>query len=531
MNLKNLLIEKERIIRMEMNVIEFPIFSKSRTTKKGEGYTHIICKEKSEYLEINPSENKSIPGEFEEKVYLSLLNIFKENDYQKIFYCTGAQILNNISNSEGAKKSLYKRVKEAMEKLTETIYTFHNIYYDNSKNNKVRGVIKLSLINTEIIKCDEVSEEEKHLFKDKRTKELYKVEISDEMYNNLVRKGYVAYDLDKLLSIKDSTTRALYLKITKWRNYKLCIEKNGFDIAQSLPLCMEYHSIKNTMKKISNSLEELKELGEIEDFKTINKRIGRRKVCFTEFEIMFNEKNNKEKKETFYLDRDNFKKVFKSIVEQIKEAKDRKRVTNLDLEEIIKVFGEKGKNLNTLYKAVEEALKEYDFDYVKYAAEYAIIYSKQSLSKYFKDTLKNNWHEEYTAKEIEKEKRKQKVKEKEQQLKKIEEAVVVEAPKSTFSKEEFEKLSLEDQKELDKRTYEFYLKNSGAKDSKFIRGIYEKSKYGIMSKNFPELIAKFQKEAEGIKLHEPEKMDVEAFLDEGEVLADKINNNCKECIA
>ena len=71
--------------------------------------------------------------------------------------------------------------------------------------------------------------------------------------------------------------------------------------------------------------------------------------------------------------------------------------TNL---KIIEIFGIKGKNLKTLGSVVEEALKTYDYKYVLYSAEYTMINAKVSLLKYFKDTLANNWADEYIAKKI-----------------------------------------------------------------------------------------------------------------------------------
>ena len=43
----------------------------------------------------------------------------------------------------------------------------------------------------------------------------------DYFYENIIRKGYLAFDADELLNIKDAVTRSIYTMITKWRNNKL----------------------------------------------------------------------------------------------------------------------------------------------------------------------------------------------------------------------------------------------------------------------------------------------------------------------
>ena len=82
---------------------------------------------------------------------------------------------------------------------------------------------------------------------------------------------------------------------------------------------------------------------------------------------------------------------------------DYKKVTNfIDIKEvnvvqIKEIFGNKRKNLSTLDRTISKALKDYDFDYVFYTAEYAMLKAKISPIKYFKDSLTNRWADEYIA--------------------------------------------------------------------------------------------------------------------------------------
>lgn len=83
--------------------------------------------------------------------------------------------------------------------------------------------------------------------------------------------------------------------------------------------------------------------------------------------------------------------------------------------------------LKTLPNVLKEALKKYDFEYVKYTAEYTILNAKISFIKYFKEALANNWAEEYILKKKPKELKKDKKLD-------IEEAIIVDNNKKEEKK-------------------------------------------------------------------------------------------------
>ena len=58
------------LIRVEMNVIEFPIFSKDKTIKKNVIKKYHFSEKKESYLIVTPAAQDTIPGAFEEKVLL-----------------------------------------------------------------------------------------------------------------------------------------------------------------------------------------------------------------------------------------------------------------------------------------------------------------------------------------------------------------------------------------------------------------------------------------------------------------------------
>ena len=489
------------LIRVEMNVIEFPIFSKDKTIKKNVIKKYHFSEKKESYLIVTPAAQDTIPGAFEEKVFLALLKIFKEQGQNQTFYCRASDILEILGFSEAMKGKSYTRLKKAIMKLSMTSYTFSNLFYDNEEGKALESVLTTTLISHWLLTFKTSSNEEKELFSDKRTKEIYKITFSEEIYKNLKTKGYLVFDYEELLNIKDPVTRAIYTQITKLRNSKLFLERPASFIAKRIPLSWKSYSIKRTVLKIESSLEELKELGYISGFE---KKVLR-KIEETKFQIYFTEEHNKIKQSNFFIDRN------ESYIHTVEESK----VLEIELLEphkeeqlnkILEIFGEKGKGLKTLSHAIKEALKEHDFYYVQYAAEYTMTYSKQSLLKYFKDTLKNSWHEEYMSKETAKEKRKQNAKAKEQEKKEIEEVEIIEESKPAFTKTDFENLPKEYQVELEDKAYREFLKETGSKKGdKTMKKIFEKSK---MSQ-----ILLLQDDIERFKIIASEKMDILAFLE------------------
>ena len=90
--------------------------------------------------------------------------------------------------------------------------------------------------------------------------------LASYFYENIVRKGYLAFDSDELLNIKDSVTRSIYTMITKWRNDELYLKRPAFYIARRIPLSWTPETVRKTIPRIEESLIELKNSGYITDY-------------------------------------------------------------------------------------------------------------------------------------------------------------------------------------------------------------------------------------------------------------------------
>ena len=457
--------ESNSLIRMEMNVIEFPIFSKNPKVKKNQILKYYFSKDKQSYLEITPPNDESIPGEFDERVFISLLKIMKKKNGKAIFYCSLSEIADSSNIPKNSKRGVYSKIKNSIIKLSKTNYSFFNLFYLGSLNKRVDDFINTPLITSRILTFKEADDKEKDFFVDRRIKEIYRIRIADDIYGNITAKGYLVFDADILLNIKDPVVRSLYTQITKWRKNSLYLKKPLTYIAKKIPLSLKGNMLYKTVKKISDSLLELKNLNLISDFNYLKNG----KTDKNEFEIFFDTEHNKNKQQLFYQDKEDF-----NIIHSVEE-----RLNNICLDddvscnvsEIINIFGSKGDSLKTLPNIIREALKKYEFDYVKYTAEYTALNAKASILKYFREALINNWADEYIVKKKVKD-----IKQKEKEKEVIEEAVVVEEKQNLLDYDFFEKMSSKEQEEIVEKVYIDFLNKSTGTNSPFYLKLFEKGK-------------------------------------------------------
>lgn len=506
-------LEKNKdLVRMEMNIVEFPIFSRSKTLKIDQIKKYYFSSDKQSFLEVVPAVQTTIPGELEERVFISLLKIFRNNGYKQTFYCRMSDIFENMKvDNINTRNSLYAKIRTSISKLATTTFKFKNLFYSSELNNVDSDLIVTNILTYRVVTFKDSTNTEKEYFNDKRIKEVYKITLSQHFFENIVKKGYLTFDADELLNIKDSVTRSIYTMITKWRKNSLYLIKPAFYIARRVPLAWDGSSIRKTVLKIEKSLIELKSANHILDFKMIRKN----KWDKTDFEIYFDESHNKNKQHDFYEEKANFDKMIHLVEDRQNESTDRIMVLSNEprFESVYNIFPESAKKLKSLPLMIKEALKKYDYNYVKYTAEYTGLFCKTSYLKYFKEALLNNWAEEYIVKkEAKAEKKAKKI----ENTPSIEEAIIVESEKESdnFANwDEFMGLPKLVQEEISAAAYEDYLLETGATDSKLIRGIFEKGKKSYILKTMEKYSSQepeiSEKPIEKIEVQEPIEKPIE----------------------
>ena len=476
-------LEKNKdLVRMEMNIVEFPIFSRSKTLKVDQIKKYYFSSDKQSFLEVVPAVQTTIPGELEERIFIALLKIFRNNGYNQTFYCRMSDIFENmkIANTN-TRNSLYAKIRNSISKLATTTFKFKNLFYSSELNKIDSDLIVTNILTYRVVTFKDSSNNEKNFFNDKRVKEVYKITLSQHFFENIVRKGYLTFDADELLDIKDSVTRSIYTMITKWRKNSLFLLKPAFYIARRVPLAWDGSAIRKTVLKIEKSLIELREANHILNYKMIRKN----KWDKTDFEIYFDESHNKNKQSYFYEEKANFDKIITFVEHRQNEQNEDLNFVNIEYNknysEVFDVFPEVAKKLKSLPNTINEALKKYDYKYVKYTAEYTSLLCKTSFLKYFKQALENNWADEYIVKkEVKLEKQ---VKQAKKPL--IEEAIIVDdnvKNEKTITWEDFEMLESYVREELEAAAYESFLVESNSIDSKIMKNIFKKSKKSLILK-------------------------------------------------
>ena len=211
----------------------------------------------------------------------------------------------------------------------------------------------------------------------------------------------------------------------------------------------------------------------LEDYIIIKKT----KWELAEIEIKFDDRHNDVKQKTFYEERQEFNvdMIVTSTQDKVKNEVETKDGT---AKNILELFPER------LHKVLEDLISEsintHGFEYTKFNALYTISKNPKQYKAYFNKALKENYAAELIANNQHKEEVKL-IKENKaiKENKTIEEAVVKPIYKFSFD-EYLEKFSDNQKVNIEKDVYEKFLMDSRGKDDKIFRGIFEKSKKGLI---------------------------------------------------
>ncbi len=487
-------LEKDKdIIRMEMNIVELPLFSKDTKRKKNQQKTYLFKHDRSSYVEIEPPDGYSIPGEFEERVFIALTKIMRNHNYSKRFFVTANEILESL----GVKNKIYyTKLKSAMYTLAQTNYRFKNSLYSSSAKGIINDLILTHIMDVRVITRE--NEEYKNLdkFDDRRIKEIYQITFTDDFYNNIITTGYLTFDSEILLKIENSIARSIYTLTEKWRNYELYVRRPVFFLARRIPLKWDKRQLKRTIEIVEKALNELKKLYLIKDFNIIKGA----KWDLAELEVFYDESHNRAKRETFHAERIEFKNIEMLIT----STEERLIDAELNLDKIMEILPDRIKYMKTMEKFLNDSIKQYGYEYVLRTCEYVVLKNPSSFKAYLSKALKENYADEYIAnKKAKNEKKNSKENGNYTEIEEVEVAEII--IKHSF--EDFEKLDIKIQDEIEKIVYQEFLDEAEAKDDRTMRIIFEKSKKPLIV----EYINDNELDFESFEFKKPlnEKVDIE----------------------
>lgn len=473
-------IENEKqhsLVRIDINVIEYPLFTKNPRRKKNQIIRYFFNRDKEAYIQVNPTSGDYIPGEFEERVFIAILKIMRDKRYNNEFYTRPSEILYNMGIPQSSYKSFYKKINLALQRLSQTSYTFKNSLYSNKMKGIIDDKINTNIMNIRMISLKQAEKDELEYFQDKRTKEIIKISISNYFYDNIIRKGYLVYDSQLLLNMDSPITRALYMLVNKLRFNKFHLRVLALSLIKKIPLSDDTKSLGRSIKSITKSCKQLKEMDLITDYNVIKQG----KLVRTEIEFFFEEKHNAIKQNFFYDDKNYFDNLLITHTERGEEApinvneslkelqkeKDNVTPTEEKIQAIFDALPTRAKELKTMPKTIKDSIRQYGFEYVKYTAEYLTKNKVTKIRSYFIQSLEKGWAENYML--IEKSKG-QKKKEKQLTLDTVNVAPKAESLEQEKLRkikdklyEEFKTLDLEEKEKITKDVFDDYLKLSGLK--------------------------------------------------------------------
>ncbi|WP_426711464.1 hypothetical protein [Cetobacterium sp. SF1] len=396
--LEDTVIQNGTLIRMDINIVQYPIFSKNTRRKINQVVKYYFNNNRETYITVSPISGDHIPGEFEEKVFIALLRIMKKRKFGQTFTISSGQIKDELGINL---PKIYDKIKKSLFRLSKTNYAFKNTLYSS----EIKGILS-SEISTNIfnLKKIDLTLKENYLYEqeisDGRIKEIYEISLSNYFYENIIRKGYLVYDSNILLNIKSSIGRTLYMLIEKLRYNEVFLKVKALFLIKRIPLKFDKNNIGRTIKIIINSLEELKEMNLILSFEVTKETTWEN--C--DINIYFPNEIIQNKQNRFFEDLNEYKKISKDLAisstenKQLKPEEDipiKIEVTNDMILSILDILPKKAKSLKTMPRAIKEAIEEYSYAKVKSVALYMKKQKVTNMRAYFQKALKEGWAEDY----------------------------------------------------------------------------------------------------------------------------------------
>lgn len=520
------LVRNRALIRVDMNIVQFPIFSKNTKRKKNEITTYYFNKNRDIFITVTPSAGDLIPGEAEERIFIALMKIMKEKGMEQEFLVTAKEI------KEAAKintNNYLSDIKKAISRLSKSNYTFKNTMYSNELGTILSGEISTPILTYK--SQNEISQEEvkkiKSSINDNRIKEFYLIKISDHFYRNIVKRGYLVYDSNILLDIHSSIARTLYMLLEKIRFDELYVRESIFALIKKIPLKYEKKSLPVTIKTLEKAFNELKNKNLIKDFNFLKQTTW----LEADVEIYYDLEHNILKKERFDEDNNELKEIYNNLAisyteKNVKELEPKVVVSEEMIQAIISFMPDKAKKLKSLYKTIEESLEKYGYEKVKAATIYLANQKKLTSPRaYFLKILENNWAVDIS--EI------KEVRDKDEEKLNLEVEFKLNEKNNEDKRElmfsEFQKLPIDIQNGIESYVYREYIKMCGM-ETKIQQLAFLGSRKKLICdylEEYPEILSSDEKIEKTIeKLEEEPKEDLIILTDK-----EKLKNYIKEYVS
>ncbi|WP_426711383.1 hypothetical protein [Cetobacterium sp. SF1] len=466
------LIKNKSLVRMDMNVVQYPLFSKNTKRKVNQIVKYYFNTNRDTYINVAPKAGDYIPGEAEEKVFIALMKIMKKKGMPRKFIVTSKELKDELKINSN---TYVAKIKESLSRLASANYQFKNTMYSSKEKTVLSEVIETTILSLRTLSLNQIGNERlRKEIDDKRVKEVYEISISTPFYDNIMTKGYLVYNSDVLLSLETSTARTLYMLVEKLRFDQLYLKLDTLFLIKRIPLKFNPRNPSNTIKILEKNFEELKSKNLIEDFKFIKDSTWEK----SEIEIFFSEEVVLEKNERFFEDFNDFKKLSTTLAisdtehDSLITENSETEVSEKIIEEIFEILPSVAKKLKSMRKTIADNIEKFGKSKVKKAAIY--ISQQKNLSSpraYFLKTLENNWAEDILLQET----KENNIILQNEELKEI--TINYDEEKNIY----FE-MSENEKKEVEKKVYINYIKECGGQETKFQKFAFEAAKENLIYK-------------------------------------------------
>ncbi|MDX8337423.1 hypothetical protein, partial [Candidatus Cetobacterium colombiensis] len=457
------LIKNKDLIRVDINIVQFPIFSKNTQKKVNQIVKYFFNSNRDTYITVTPAAGDYIPGEAEEKIFIALMQLMKEKGMPKKFIISSNELKDKLKLNTNRYAEI---VKKSLIRLSKTNYNFKNTMYSSETGGTIKEEISTPILTLKILTLSlKENTNYRSAYKDKRIKELYEIDISDHFYNNIIQKGYLVYNSSILLEISTSTARTIYMLIEKLRFNNLYLKIDTMFLIKRIPLKYDKKLLSRTIKVLEHAFNELKEKELIQDFKFLKDKTWEK----SEIEIFLKESSVEEKQQRFYEDRNDFRKLLtvstisETEHDMIEDAKVIEKSTPLQptivvtqemIDKILGLMPSKARTLKTMPKTIKDSIIEYGYSKVEAVAIYMKKNKVEKVRAYFIKALENNWAEDEA---IELEVPKKNI------LNSSEEIQIKDELPKNYEKEleYFNSLSAEEKEKLEEKVYRAYIEECG----------------------------------------------------------------------
>lgn len=475
-------IKNRALIRMDMNIIQYPIFSKNTKRKTNQIVKYYFNNNRDTYITVTPASGYHIPGEMEEKVFIVLMKIMKDKGMPQKFWVTLSELKKELGLNTNRANEL---IKKSLLRIANTFYSFKNTMYFNELKSVLKEEITRSIFELDIVSLERKENAEiKAQINDKRIKEIYQIKISDFFYKNILAKGYLVYDAAVLLDIESSTARTIYMLIEKLRFNEIYLKIDVMYLIKRIPLKYDKNNIGRTVKTLIKSFQELKDKTLIKNF--ILEKEGTWESA--EVEVFFYDFTVQDKQQRFFDDLNEFRHLSQSQLlvshTENKDLQDENEenlnefivVTPEMIEEVLKLMPIKARSLKTIPKTIKDAVENYGLEKVRKVAVYMKKNKVDKVRAYFIKALENDWtKDEEDIVVVEKEEKVELLDINELEIKETH----IENKMTRESLKKFNELSEEEKLEVEKEAYQYYIKKCG-QDTKIQKIAFKAGKATIV---------------------------------------------------